>query len=253
MKRIFLLTGFGVLLFLAFLFARAPAGLLLVALPELDEVHVHAPAGTVWNGRFRHVQAGPLRLESVEWSLRKAPLLMGRADIDFRARINQGRVEGQVRAHPNGEVRIRQAIGQQIPLASLAPLFNQPPGMVSGDGAFEIRDARIKGTEPVSADAELRVFNLGVNMMGNHQLGNFAAQLQGSDGEFTLSFRDVGENAPFSVSGDAEFSLPQRRYSINGRIRARDDAPENLASMLPYLGQADEQGAHPLRLSGRIQ
>lgn len=252
MKRILLLSALGVSIYLVLLLARAPAGLILNLIPETEDVYIQAPAGTLWNGRFAIVQAGPVQLDAVEWRLSAARLFIGRLDVRVSGRLERGRLEGRVILRPSGEVRIPSAMGQQIPVSRLAPLFGQSPSMISGEGAFEIRDGLIRNRTPYAGQAELRVFDLESRIMGQHQLGDFSGQLSGDEGAFALSFRDVGENAPFDLTGEVDFEAENRRYQLDGRIRARESAPESIADMLQYLGEPDDQGRYPMRLSGRL-
>jgi general secretion pathway protein N len=253
MKRILLLPALGLSIYLLLLLARAPAGLILNFVPETDDVYMQAPAGTLWNGRMGQLQLGPVRLDGVEWRLSAARLLLGRADIRVSGNIDRGRLEGRLIARPNGNLHIASAMGQQIPVSRLAPMFGQSPAALSGEGAFEIRDMLIRDQLPYSGEAELRVFNLESRIMGHHKLGNFSGQLSGEEGSFLLAFTDVGEDAPFNLSGEVDFEAESRSYQLDGRIRARETAPENIAGMLSYLGEPDDEGRYPLRLSGRLR
>ncbi len=253
MKRILLLSALGFSIYLVFLLARAPAGLILNLVPETDDVYMQTPAGSLWRGRIGQLQVGPVHLSGVEWRLSAARLLLGRADMRVSGDLDRGRLEGRLIAHPNGNLRIASAMGQQIPVSRLAPLFGQAPTALSGEGAFEIRDMLIRDQLPYSGEAELRVFNLESRIMGHQRLGNFSGQLSGNEGSFVLSFTDVGEDAPFNLSGQVDFEAESRSYRLDGRILARETAPENIAGMLSYLGEPDEEGRYPLRLSGRLR
>jgi|GEM_PF-2121930 len=253
MKRILLFATVGLVAFLGFLVAKAPASLVTHWMPEGEDISFHAPSGTLWNGRFGQLQIGPLRFGPLEWDVRLSRLLLLRLDADVNARLDDGRVFGRAIVYTNGRIRIPQARGQDLPLPRLAPLFSQDPDMMQGTGAFEFTELEFRDAQPWSGEGQLRVFDLRANLGGMVALGSYGGQVDGREGEFELQFTDAGENGPFALNGDLHYQAQERRYEVDGRIRARDNAPANIAGGLQYLGQEDEEGFYPLRFSGRLQ
>jgi hypothetical protein len=73
---------FGLLLFLGFAVAFAPAGLMRLVFDRIEGVSLTHPAGTIWHGSGRIIlQESPLG--TVQWDLHPATLLRGALGYDF--------------------------------------------------------------------------------------------------------------------------------------------------------------------------
>ncbi|MCZ6709903.1 MAG: type II secretion system protein N [Gammaproteobacteria bacterium] len=72
----------GVLLFLGFAVAFAPAGLLRVALDQIDGVTLTDPTGTIWHGRGQILLQGN-SLGRLDWDIHPSGLLTGALSFDF--------------------------------------------------------------------------------------------------------------------------------------------------------------------------
>jgi hypothetical protein len=72
----------GVLLFLGFSVAFAPAGLMRVAFNQINGVTLTDPTGTIWHGRGQILlQEQPLG--ALDWDLRPSKVLSGELSFDF--------------------------------------------------------------------------------------------------------------------------------------------------------------------------
>ncbi|MCP1726878.1 general secretion pathway protein N [Natronospira proteinivora] len=252
MKRILLFSTVGMIAFLVFFMAKAPAALVLYLVPDREELVLMAPSGTLWNGRMGQVQAGPLRLGPLEWDIRLGRLLMLRLDAQVDTRLDDGRISGRVILRPGGRIQIPQLQGQDLPLSRLAPLASQEAGMVDGTAAFQLSEFEFREMRPWSGEGQLRVFDLSANLAGQVELGSYGGQITGTEGRFELDFTDAGEATPFALAGILNYQSEEQRYEVDGRIRARPEAPSNIAQGLQYLGQEDEEGYYPIRFSGRL-
>lgn len=251
MKRIVLLSALGVGTFLFFLITATPAAFVLNFLPQRDDYSIQGVSGSLWDGRFERVRISGLGLGPVDWQLRASRLLLARADADVSVGLGGGRISGRVIADRGGEVRIPEVTGQQIALSRLAPLFDQPPERVGGETGFQLRGLHLRNGRPVAGHGDVRVFDLGLNMMGRHELGTYTGQLEGSEGQFELDFGDVGEG-PFELSGSVDFRVDSARYELDGRIRPRESASDNLSGALRYLGEPNEEGFYQLEANGQL-
>lgn len=254
MKRVLLLSVLGLAAYLFFVIASAPAAFVLNFLPDRSDYSVQGPSGTLWSGRIESVQAGPVRFGPLNWELKPARLLTGHADTQLRADIAGGEVTARIQARSNGNIiTVTRAMAQDIDLGTLAPLFQPPADTASGEAMLRIESLSVRDGRPVSGTGQIRVFDLGVNVMGQHRLGTYAGDFSGEAGQFTLTFADAGEQAPFDVEGRLEYGVESGEYALEGRIRALPDASESLSGALSYLGEADEDGFRRVQTSGRVR
>lgn len=253
MKRIILLSGLGLATYLFFVIASAPAAFVLNFLPDRSDYRIQGPSGTLWDGRVESVQVGPVRISALSWELKPGRLLTGQADAELRADVAGGNLTGRIQARSNGNITVSQAMAQDIDISALAPLFQPPADTATGEAMLRIESLSLRNGKPVNGAGQIRVFDLGINAMGQHRLGTYAGDFSGEEGQFTVTFSDAGEQAPFDVEGRLDYGVDSGEYTLEGRIRALPDASESLSGALSYLGDADDDGFRQVQTSGRVR
>lgn len=241
----------GTLSFLVFAVARIPAAVAVPILEDQAGIEVHDPSGTIWSGRFGAVQLPDIGIGPVEWDLSALSLLRARADLDVRADIDSGQARGRVRLDRHGNLQIREARGQ-VPLHMIRPFLLIEVQELSGDGAFDLEHLEFREMRPWRAEGDLRILDLQLRVQQQaFDFGNFQGQLSGTEGDLRLGFQDAGGDGPWELDGDAEFH-PDYSYRVEGRVRAREEAPRHMQIPLQYLGSEDEQGFHRFSFGGSL-
>lgn len=241
----------GLVSFLVFVVARMPAAIAVPLVEQQANIELHEPSGTIWNGRISGVQLPDLRIGPVEWQLSALGLLRARGDLDVQAEIDSGQAHGNLRIDRHGNVRIQDAQGQ-IPLHLVRPFLLMDVQDLSGDGAFDLEYLELRELRPWSAEGELRVLDLRLQVQQQtFDFGNFSAQLTGSEGDLDLNFQDAGGDGPWELTGSADIN-PDYQYRVEGRVRAREDAPRHMQVPLQYLGSEDEEGFRGFSFGGSL-
>jgi len=91
----------GVALFLAFLVARAPAGLIRLVVPDESPVDLFELDGTLWHGSGDLTVDGQ-RVGRLGWSFRPVTLLSAKAGYDLALTGDQLDLNGRVKTGPGG-------------------------------------------------------------------------------------------------------------------------------------------------------
>ena len=240
----------GVLALLLSLVALVPAR---VALPlaGVPAAVADGLSGTLWSGSARHVTVSGIQLGPVRWQLKPLRLLGGQVAATVDAKLPDGFLTGQFALSLKGGVTARD-IEAAAPLALLGPTVGQ-----TGPGS------------QVTARFEQLVLDAGKvrNAVGKIQLAGVVLTLPSlkqplAPGSYSVSF-DVKDlppdqplmgtftdtGGPVQISGAVKFT-PPRSYEVNGKAKARPDAPEELRNALQMLGPAAPDGAHQLSLAG---
>jgi len=242
----------GIGAYLAFTIALFPASTAYrwFAPPEL---RLAAISGTVWSGGAALGSIPGLPLRDVRWDLDAWPLVLGRLTGDFEARLADGFVSGRVSASAS---RVRfadlQASTSLPTLRELLPL-NDTRGLVS----ISLEELELRDAWPVNALGNLRLGQLEVAPLlptagaGLIPLGNYEVLFLDSDGQgIRAQLQDTG--GPLDASGMLTLSL-DRSYSLEGLVRARPDAPSELAQGLAIMtGEPDAEGRRPFALTGSL-
>ncbi|HFD80154.1 MAG TPA: type II secretion system protein N [Gammaproteobacteria bacterium] len=103
----------GVVAWLLFLVARAPADRLLpLAQSRLPQVHLAGIEGTLWSGRAALVDVRPLQFSEVRWDLRLLPLLTGRLEFAVDGQLQGRPVHANAGSTLLGRPYLRQVRGR---------------------------------------------------------------------------------------------------------------------------------------------
>ncbi len=248
------IIGLGVLgffSFLVFLVAKLPASVILPFAGDIPDVELRGASGTLWEGRIASVHTPELQVGPVEWSLSAWPLLRGQAQADVRADVEDGQLNGRLRANRAGDIEFHDLRGQ-FPIALIRPYLAMEVDDLSGQGAFDIEYLTLREMRPYSARGELRVLDLELRVQQhNFQFGAYQGELTGNEGEMSVRYSDAGGEGPWDLDGEARLEADYS-FQVEGRVRARDDAPDHLRTPLEYLGSADDDGYRTFSFGGSL-
>ncbi|HKQ81731.1 MAG TPA: type II secretion system protein N [Steroidobacteraceae bacterium] len=249
MKRGWVLTLLGLFAFLILLVVTLPARVLLGRIPGVEASGV---SGSIWSGRAAMLSVQGFALGPTEWRLFALPLLRGRLDIDAKISPPNG----------NGAARCLLAMDQSVqcsrvtialPLEFL-PLSSLPQGWTGRINANLTRLDLERGW-PTAAEGQIDVLDLrrpagaGAASFGSYRLVMPAPDVSGNDSALAGALQDTG--GPLNVIGTLTLS-PDHSYVVDGRVAARNDAPQEIARSIEYLGTPDSQGRREFSLAGTL-
>ena len=106
---------------------------------------------------------------------------------------------------------------------------------------------------PVRADGTLEIIDLTGPAQRPANLGSFRVVFppDAAAGD-TLAgvLSDLG--GPVEIKGNVQLKKTGRSYIIEGLVKTRGDAPQNLAKALEYLGPPDGEGRRPFSVAGTL-
>lgn len=207
--------------------------------------------GTAWHGEIRHLAlgSGRLILGPVRWQLKPSSLLLARLAAEVRAELPDGFVAADISLSAGGKLTLRN-------LEAAAPLTWLAPGVADPGSQLSARFDRLVLAKGWIATAVGSLQLAGVILpipAGNARL---------DPGSYTLGFdahdvlagqpvegqlKDAG--GPLELSGTVKFS-PPRSYELQGRAKARPNAPPEVGNALTMLGPALPDGTHQVSLAG---
>lgn len=213
-----------------------------------------APARLVGvDGTLRHGSAAGLLVDNrllasrIHWTLNPWSLLAGR--IGGRVKSEEGIIaEGKVALGFDGlSARDLRATGN---LKALLAASGQ--GFVPVDGQFglALERARLSGGLPKQIEGRLTISGL-IWVLGAKpvRLGDFQADVAPADGDLVATVSTL--SGPTQVTGNATLRA-DGAYLVDLRIKAQADADPLIENLLRGLGNADAEGYHRLRDSGRL-
>lgn len=249
-SRVGALVVLGGVCFVLFLLVTLPARLLAFVAAGFD-VQVINPSGSVWLGQASAIRGQGITLQSVRWDLHQLALLTGRLAADVDAKLPGGFARGEVSAGLGGSVRLRD-----LEMAGPLTLLEDAVGMPLSGGEISLKMAylELQDNWPVAAAGEVRLGDVPLGLPGATQTagrGSFLAsfdQVEPVD-ELVGTLSDVGGALEFS--GRLVLSQP-REYTIDGLIRARPNAPDDLRQALVLLGPEEAGGRRRFSVAGSM-
>ncbi len=241
-----LLVFLGLLVLVIGGLARLPASLIAdqIHAPglKLDDVR-----GTIWKGEVNNLVINSEPVAPIRWELTPASLLTGKLRGDIIISPRSGDIRGTAEASLDGSLVVENLLIQGS-LREIASGTSLGPVAGSIDATFErilIRDQLIQS---VAASGTLR--NIQYPAGNGLQLGDFAFYcLPGTEPPVVCNLKD--SRSPLEL--DAKIELNGFAYKIDGRVRARRNAPQELSQSLMFLGRADNVGFHELQFQGALQ
>jgi general secretion pathway protein N len=209
--------------------------------------------GTLWSGRAAAGAVGDLALRDIRWRVRPTRLLIGRLAAEIEARLTDGFVSANVSASPT-----RVALSEVRASTSIPALRGVlPVSGVRGDASVNLDELELRGGVLTTLLGELRLAKLEVAPFvptGSRDLlpiGDYTVRFLDSAGNgINASFVDSG--GPLEVSGTLLVDA-QRAYTLDGLIKARPDASQQLVEGLSIItADPDNEGRRRLTLTGSL-
>jgi general secretion pathway protein N len=237
--------------YLAFVVSLFPAATAVrwFAPPELALAGV---GGTIWSGNAALASVPGLAVRDVRWSLRRLPLLIGRATGQLSARLPSGFLETGFSASFGtlqlDGVRLSTNIDT---LAGLLPLSGAS-GLVSA--TFD----KLVLTDgwPTVLQGQVRVSDLLVEpLIGAEQgplpLGAHEVQFEMGDGDTVRGvIHDLG--GPLEINGTLTLT-PAREYVLEGKLLTRPDAAPMLVQSIQIMtSDPDASGRRTFTFTGSL-
>lgn len=252
-RRNLMLSIFGFICFLIFLFVQIPAtfGWQFVPANIKKQVQLSGIQGTVWNGSaatsyFNGQDTGRMR-----WQLSPFALIVGKLGVSFDLVGKSGTLSGELLMNQtelsasNIKSNMRASFFNSF-LAKQLPL----PVMLQGK---------------INADLDSVYFERGKRIQFSGLVSWHNAEVQGIQtiplGLVTLnadmtdtgsSIKIINKDNPLDIKGDITLSH-NGQYDINIGLLNRDNSRKDLKDMLSFLGAADSSGRYHFKQKGVLR
>ena len=241
----------GLVAFLAFIIARAPAdrvyGLAKPYLP--DGVALYGLSGSLWQGRATAVEAGGVRLHGLSWDLRTAALLAGRVSLDLGVEDRDLEIQALLERAFDGSLHLTIPRGRlAIPPLQGQTRWRHPA--VEGEIFLRDLEATLADGGLQRADGRVTWREAAVTVARRAEFGDLEVTLKTPEGGGTRGeVTELGEG-PLKADGQVTLS-PEGRWTVDAVVEATD--PESvLGRSLAMMAEEAAQGGYRLRYSGRI-
>jgi len=247
MRKPLLLVAVGAILLLLFLLmlwpARVAVGWLL---PE--NVALSGLRGTVWQGTATQLNIDGHPIGALSWDARLFSLLGGRPRWQIELSRASGFARAEVAVTTGGSVTVADLTGAS-PLDGIADLVE-----LAGTGGnltlnlpiLELEDGMLTALAGRVVVDSLSPIGLTDVDLGTLELDVPADQSPPFNGTLSaVSGPLIVEDGRLELQADG-------RYTVSGRVKARDDAPQDIRQGMQFLGAPDPNGFYPFLQRGSL-
>lgn len=248
--RIIRYTLVGLIAFAIGLVAFLPARVAAGWIEQMAPVSMGGVTGTVFAGHAAYASGPGGAVEDLDWTLRPLSLLLGRVSADVEVASDLGGFSALASRSLFGITRLENVTGRASAgwLARLGGYTFLP---IAGDIGLDISEAAFDDQLRFSALAgQIRMANTRWQLFNpSVALGRFATALDRSDDGVRMAI--VDSEGALALEGQIQIA-PDRRYSLDVRMRARAGADDRLEQMLGQIAQPDDQGWYRVVEQGRL-
>lgn len=241
----------GIIAFAVFLVALLPARL-VYAWTAPPDLRVYFIDGTLFSGTAESLQVAGFDFGRTRWRLAPAELLRGRLGFALRADRTDGFLQADVSVGPGAATVWISALEAELPLSIGQALL--PIEGVGGVILLDFDEVRLHEGWPDRLEGTFDIDNLVFTQPAVQHMGSYRVQFDTvagkDDGDLTGVFQDT--SGPLDVQGSVQIK-DDRRFRVEGRVLARDDAPGQFNETLELLlGPAAADGRRSFSFGGRL-
>lgn len=243
MNRAIWATLIAVVAFAVILVSRLPAAWVMPN-PRSDATCADIE-GTIWSGTCTGLTVHRQSLGDLVWEVHASRLLAGRLNATVALTRPSGGARGTVEVGLGGNMTARDV---QLDLPFDPALMPQLPPNLRGNIHARLALVRIAGNVVRTLQGNIEVRNVEqVSGNGSEPFGSYSVTFPETGGDPVGQLRDLG--GPLEVQGTLRLT-PEPGFALESLVKARPEAPPDLARDIQYLGSPDAQGRRPFSVGG---
>jgi general secretion pathway protein N len=201
-------------------------------------------SGTIWHGSAREFSTNGIYLRDLEWRIKPAGLLTGKAVYSVSGSPVSGFFDSEIALGLGGKLALSN-LTASFPLQMLA----EPAGVAGLRGNLSVQIDRLElvAGRPAALDGTADVAGLVVPMVSRTSLGGYHAEFFTQNNGIVASIEDT--DGVVDLAGSLQLNQ-DKSYSFVGQVVAKADTPASLKQRMEILPRTDRPGQHELRLDG---
>ena len=250
MKKYIYLGLLAIFSYAGFVVAQLPADKAYVYAREkgLLPVELFQVNGSAWSGKAGVLKIGQKRIQSVDWQLDFASLLMGEIKLALGHELAGNHVSLITGRSITGDYSLSSG-DEPLSLAELEKLLNPQPYGLKGNAVIGLEKIRIDGGQLVGLEGHLEWHDAGLGAPLNITVGSFSAEFETQDDGIHGDLKDI--SGALKLKGD--FILkPDGNYTLKATLKSRDPNRKDLKQALRMFGTPSPDGQVSLSRTGKL-
>ena len=210
-----------------------------------NSLKVNGVNGTVWKGSASEISSNEIYLRQTKWEIVPSELLKGNLTFDVSTYLFNGLLEFNLILGPMniGATDIKGNFPDDI-LEIIAPFLGVSSEVVMSINSFTINKKDINQIEGQVLLNNLVIKGISDGIMGSYKIDLFErnGEIYGSIDEISGEV-DIAATLSLTLSG---------KYIIDGVVSAKQNANNQIRTILSFLGAENENGQRSFRFEGQI-
>jgi len=213
---------------------------------ENEHIRVNGISGTLWNGRASEADINGWYLRDIKWELMPKELFSGALSYKLSMYPFNGLVDTILTLKSNEIINLNKLEGN----LSHGTVETILPNLgIDSSIKLDIKEAIINSGIPVLINGKVTLNDLIIKGLSNQSVGNFEIELITQANQIIGSFDDI--NALLDVAGTITISR-DGEYMLVGVVSSNSYTPENIKTMLTFLGSANDKNQRSFRFEGML-
>lgn len=253
-KQVAVYVGLGLILYLLFLLARAPAVLLAEGATRVSSglVILARPSGTLWVGSGElhagSAASGVRQLGTLHWRINPLWLFLGRAQ--FALRLDGPTTRGQAAVRLARRSVQLGGVDATLP-ANIASLLYAPAAFFEPSGTVQLRSREIiLDADGLTANVEFLWQGAGGRFTGPGSLGDYRVDLTGTGPTANIKLSTLRGNLELTGQGQWQVAGDGMLRFVGSALPRGDSGA--LEPLLRTLGRDLGGGRREIRFNGRF-
>ncbi|MEC9416080.1 MAG: type II secretion system protein N [Pseudomonadota bacterium] len=213
---------------------------------ENEHIRVNGISGTLWNGRASEADINGWYLRDIKWELIPKELFSGALSYKLSMYPFNGLVDTILTLKSNEIINLNKLEGN----LSHGTVETILPNLgIDSSIKLDIKEAIINSGIPVLINGKVTLNDLIIKGLSNQSVGNFEIELITQANQIIGSFDDI--NALLDVAGTITISR-DGEYMLVGVVSSNSHTPENIKTMLTFLGSENDKNQRSFRFEGML-
>ncbi|HJL93569.1 MAG TPA: type II secretion system protein N [Woeseiaceae bacterium] len=213
---------------------------------ENNHIKVNGINGTIWNGRASEADINGWYLRDIKWEFIPKKLLSGEISYKLSMYPFNGLIHTILTLKSDKTINFNKLEGNLShgTLEAIFPYFG-----IDSAIKLNIKEIIIDSGVPTLINGKITLNNLVIKGLSNQPVGSYEIELITQSNQIIGSFDDI--DALLDVAGTITVSR-KGKYTLTGIVSSNAFTPDNIKTMLTFLGTANEKNQRNFRFEGEL-
>jgi len=213
---------------------------------ESDHIKVNGINGTIWKGSASEAEINRWYLRDIKWEFIPKKLFSGEVSYQLSMYPFNGLVDTTLTLKSNEIINFNKLKGNLShgTLEAIFPYFG-----IDSAIKLNINEIIMNSGAPTLINGKITLNDLIIKGLSNQSVGSYEIDLITQNNQIIGSFDDI--NALLDVAGTVTITR-DGKYVLTGIVASNAFTPENIKTMLTFLGSANEKNQRNFRFEGEL-